>query len=43
MLRRGVFRSTTDLRDRILTFIDYYNDTMAKPFKWTYASRPLNV
>lgn len=42
-IRRGVFRSTADLRERILKFIDYYNDTMAKPFKWTYAGRPLNV
>jgi hypothetical protein len=43
VLRRGVFRSTNDLRDRILKFIDYYNDTMAKPYKWTYAGRVLNV
>ena len=43
VIRRGAFRSTADLRDRILKFIDYYNDTMAKPFKWTYAGRPLNV
>ena len=43
VLRRGVFRSKVDLRDRILKFIDYYNVTMAKPFKWTYAGRPLNV
>lgn len=43
VIRRGVFRSTEDLRDRILKFIDYYNDTMAKPYKWTYAGRPLNV
>lgn len=43
VLRRGSFRSTADLRDRILTFIDYFNRTMAKPYKWTYAGRPLNV
>ena len=43
VIRRGVFRSTDDLRDRILKFIGYYNGTMAKPFKWTYAGRPLNV
>ena len=43
VIRRGSFRSTEDLRDRILTFIDYFNQTMAKPFKWTYAGRPLNV
>ena len=43
VIRRGAFRSTADLRDRILKFIDYFNDTMAKPYKWTYAGRPLNV
>ena len=43
VIRRGSFRSTEDLRDRILQFIDYFNRTMAKPFKWTYAGRPLNV
>ena len=43
VLRRGSFRSKEDLRDRILKFIDYFNRTMAKPYKWTYAGRPLNV
>ncbi len=41
LLRRGSFTSTDDLRSRILAFIDYFNQTMAKPFKWTYAGRPL--
>jgi hypothetical protein len=26
---------------KVLTFIDYYNDTMAKPFKWTYQGKAL--
>jgi hypothetical protein len=43
VIRRGVFRSTDDLKQRILRFITYYNDTMAHPYKWTYAGRPLNV
>lgn len=41
LLKRGNFKSTQDLRDRILAFIDYFNKTMAKPFKWTYKGRPL--
>lgn len=41
LLRRGNFRSTDDLRTRILAFIDYFNHTMATPFKWTYTGRPL--
>jgi hypothetical protein len=43
VIRRGIFRSKADLRERVLQFIHYYNDTMAKPYKWTYAGRPLNV
>ena len=43
MLKRGNFPSVADLRDKILAFIDYFNRTMAKPFKWTYTGRPLNV
>ena len=43
VIRRGNFRSVADLRDRILQFIDYFNRTMAKPYKWTYSGRPLNV
>ena len=41
LLKRGSFTSVEELRDRILAFIDYFNKTMAKPFKWTYAGRPL--
>jgi hypothetical protein len=33
--------SKENLRQRILVFIDYINATMAIPFKWTYAGRPL--
>lgn len=41
LLKRGSFVSTEDLRGQILAFIDYFNQTMAKPFKWTYRGRPL--
>ena len=43
LLKRGSFTSTEELNQRILAFIDYFNKTMAKPFKWTYAGRPLQV
>jgi hypothetical protein len=43
VLRRGNFTSVADLREKILAFIDYFNRTLAKPFKWTYKGRPLNV
>ena len=41
LLRRGSFTSLEQLRAKVLSFIDYYNDTMAKPFKWTYQGKPL--
>lgn len=43
VIKRGNFTSVADLRDKILAFIEYFNETMAKPFKWTYRGRPLNV
>lgn len=43
LLKRGNFTSVDDLKQRILDFIAYFNRTMAKPFKWTYAGRPLTV
>lgn len=43
LLKRGTFTSVDDLKQRLLAFIDYFNRTMAKPFKWTYAGRPLTA
>jgi hypothetical protein len=43
LLKRGSFSSVKELRERILAFINYFNKTMAKPFKWTYAGRPLQA
>ncbi len=41
LLRRGNFLSQANLKDRILAFIDYFNRTTAKPFKWTYKGKAL--
>jgi transposase len=43
LLRRGNFCSVNDLRAQVLAFIDYFNSTMAKPFKWTYQGKPLHA
>jgi len=43
VLKRGNFSTVNELRERILAFIEYFNKTMAKPFKWTYAGRPLLI
>jgi len=41
VITRGNFISKDDLKDKILAFIDYFNETMAKPFKWTYRGKSL--
>jgi hypothetical protein len=43
LLRKASFLSIEDLRVKVLAFITYYNNTMAKPFKWTYAGKALSV
>jgi putative transposase len=43
LLKRGNFTSVEDLREKVLAFIDYFNRTMAKPFRWTYTGRALAV
>jgi hypothetical protein len=43
LLTRGSFTSVEDLQTKVLAFIDYYNTTMAKPFKWTYQGKALTV
>lgn len=43
LLRRASFVSQEDLKNRILKFIDYFNQTMAKPFKWTYKGKVLAI
>ena len=36
LLKRASFTSVDDLRQRIFSFIEYFNRTMAKPFNWKY-------
>jgi DDE superfamily endonuclease len=43
VIKRGSFTSEADLREKILAFIDYFNRTLAKPYRWTFTGRPLNV
>lgn len=43
LLRRESFSSKTELKQAIETFIDHFNQTMAKPFKWTYQGKPLKA
>ena len=41
LLKRGNFTSIEHLIAKVLAFIEYYNRTMAKPFKWTYKGKAL--
>jgi transposase len=41
VIRRGSFLSIEDLCQKINNFIEYFNKTMAKPFRWTYQGKPL--
>ena len=43
LLKRGSFMSVEELQARVLAFIEYYNQTMAKPFKWTYQGKALTI
>ena len=41
LLKRGSFTSVTDLRAQVLAFVEYFNRTMAKPYRWTYQGKAL--
>jgi len=41
LLKRGNFTDLDDLKAKVLAFVAYYNETMAKPFKWTYKGKAL--
>lgn len=43
VVRRGNFKSLAELKQRLLDFIDYFNRTFAKPFRWTYTGRPITA
>lgn len=43
LLRRSSFASLEELSDGIKRFIEYFNATTAKPFKWTFTGIPLRA
>jgi len=43
LLKRGSFTSVEQLKAKVLAFIEYFNRTMAKPFKWTYKGKALEA
>jgi hypothetical protein len=43
LLKRGSFPSIEALNQRIHAFIEFFNETLAKPFRWIYIGKPLLV
>jgi len=43
VITRGSFKSTAELKEKVISFIHYFNRTMAKPFKWTYQGKVMVV
>ena len=43
LIKRASFTSVEDLEEKIAAFIAYFNETMAKPLKWTYGRQPLRA
>lgn len=43
LLRRSSFKSKDDLRQAIEKFIAYFNEALAKPYRWTYRGRVLTA
>jgi len=41
LLKRSSFVSLEAMRERILSFVDYFNETLAKPFRGTFTGTPL--
>ncbi len=41
VIRGGSFRSTDELKAKIEAFIEYFNRTLARPFRRTYQGKPL--
>ncbi|HCP74609.1 MAG TPA: IS630 family transposase, partial [Ktedonobacter sp.] len=43
LVHGGSNPSVEELQARVFSFIDYYNRTMARPFKWTYQGKALTA
>jgi hypothetical protein len=43
VIKRSNFTSVEALKERLLDFIEYFNRTMAKPYRWTFTGQPLKT
>jgi len=42
-IARACFSSLAALKERLLDFIEYFNRTFARPFRWTYTGHPVKA
>ncbi len=40
VLRHASFTSKQDLKEKLIAFIEYFNQTFAKPFQWVFNGKP---
>jgi transposase len=43
VMRHGSFDSKQDLKQKLISFVDYFNKTYAKPMNWTYTGKPTTI
>jgi len=43
LINRGNFTSKDDLQEKLNRFIDYFNEKLAKPYKWTYKGKAMTA
>lgn len=43
LLKRASFASLQELKDKLLAFIDFFNQHLAKPFQWQYKGKVLKI
>lgn len=43
VINRGSFTSKDDLREKLNRFVDYFNEKLAKLYKWTYEGKAMMV
>lgn len=41
VIRRGNFTSLENLREKINAFVAFFNEKLARPFRWTFTGKPL--
>lgn len=42
IIKRGEFKTKDDLANKIITFMEWYDEHEAKPFRWTYTGDPIS-